>query len=535
MPLIQPATSRSTASGPSLSRAKASPDPSATTGATRGGAAPTQAAPAPPPAAPPASTPAQAEPERELMGVPGPDRDIDRPPPMGFEGLAYTSVPKGQIALIESDEQPHYVAGAVGTPPEVGELDDAGAANFLNPAWQEQVRIAVERNGGLGNAQDGYLAFSKMHGFVRLKHVGLSAEQNRRFAAMSLQTGWSVETLPTRTGDNGFEKPETFAWADEFLGRYDAEMADFIQDPMKNGIAVSSGKRKYHLEFNEKAQGFVSYEYKKHGGIKGFVQKHMKYIGPVLDVVSVVGHMIPGVGTAIALGARAMRTAVNWIATGALKARDVVATVASYFMPAGLKAATPTQIAAYGAANVAAEAIDTGKVRPSTLASAFTPLIEGLPGGVVADHAVRQGLTVLASGIENGKVSARDVYGALAPLVFDLPKGEARDQLAALANQIAGGTLTAEQAQAAVRPLVDSVTGDPTADRLLYGSLGVLAEAIDTGRVDPRSVLAAAAPFVEDRLTDLRGGHSWKELIAAIADDGRIDAREIAALIGRYA
>lgn len=457
-------------------------------------------------------------PNRDPVGVPGPDTDSQRPAPFGFEGLAYSKPDGGQVPLLDDPKHPHFIAGGIGTPPEAGQLDQGGAANFLNPAWQEQVKLAAERNGGLGNAQDGYLAWSKEFGFVRLKHVGLSAEQNRRLAEISLQAGFPLEDLPSRTRDNGFEDPKVFEWVDEFIGHYDSQLQGFLADPVDDRLEVKSGKRRYVLEFNEKAQGFVSYEYKKHGGLRGFVQDNLKTFGPVLDVLSVVGHAIPGVGTAIALGSSALKTVASVIATGKLKAQQVVGAITNFILPNGLAGATSTQLGLVGAANVAAEVIDTGRLRPGSIVSAVSPFITGLPGGPSVDVAVRQGLAIAADAAETGKLDAARLFQTLAPVVFGLENGDTLLQFGTVAAQIANGNLRAGDVAQALGPLLGSVTNDPQLDRIVREGLALVASGIDRGEIDPFDFVRLAAPVFQQMAGELRGGRDLVSLLASIAE-----------------
>lgn len=464
---------------------------------------------------------------RSPVGVPGPDLDSDRVPALGLESFAYSRPDGGRTPLLHDPDHPHYVAGGIGTPPEAGRLDQGGAANFLNPAWREQVELAVDRNGGLGNAQDGYLAWSKEFGFVRLKHVGLSADQNRRLAEISLQTGFSVEDLPTRTSENGFEKPEIFEWVDEFIGRFDREFQGFLADPIGDPLRVKSGKRRYVLEYNENAGGFVSYEYKKKGGLGGFVQQALGKFAPVLDVFAVAGHAIPGVGTAVALGAQAVKAVGSVIATGKLQARQLVAALGNYLLPGSLSGATSGQLALLGGAHAAAELIDTGKLRPSAIAAAAAPLIEGLPGGAVVDNAVKQGLAMAASAAQGGRIGVADVVRVLDPLITDLRDRSGIDPFEVLAGGIATGRFTARDAADVLAPLLGSVTGDPRLDGLLTNALGVVADGIDRKQFGPFEFLRAAAPWFERVASDLETGVPLRELLEDIASTNQLTVNEV--------
>lgn len=494
----------------------------------------------PPPAAPvvppPPSPPAIGTPQYDFPTAG--QQDVNTKPPPGLDAYAYTPFGGGDMPLIVSEEQPFYVTGAVGTPPIVGELAEGGAANFLNPAWMEQIDVAVSRNGGLGNAEQGYLAFSREHGFVRLKNINMTPEQNRRMAEISLRTGWPVEKIPARNDKSQYDDPKNGEWPDKFIGRFDEEMADFAQNPVENEIKISDGKKRFVLEFNEKAQGFVSYNYKKASGLKGFAQKAMKYAGPVLDIATIAVNVIPGIGQAVSMGlaaaSQAIKTGLSWAATGTLKAGQALQAAMSFVLPGG--AATPLQAAGLGAANVAAEAIDTGKISAGGVVGAFSPLIPGLPGGAVTDRAVRQGLGVVAHGIDTGRLDAGMLAQALAPLATQLPLGSGREQLVGLAGALADGRVTGREVAGLLSPLADRVSDDSRHQNLVLQGLGMLAGAIDGGQISAEAALGAILPYVDERLQDLRGGQTLSDLLALGArsvDRGGLDPKETVSFLQR--
>lgn len=455
-----------------------------------------------------------------------PPADVSAPP-AGLEAFAYGS---GDVPLIRSDEQPAYVQGAVGTPPEVAQLAKAGVANFASAAWLEQVAAAVERNGGLGDGENGFLAYSANHGFVRLRNTGLSPEQNRQLAAMSLQMGWPVESLPSRTDDNGLADPEVSRWAGEFIGQYTEQFQRFVADPRGSPIKLRSGKRRYVFEFNEKAGAFVSYNYKKSGGLRGWVQSNLASISKVLGPIAQYGWVVPGVGWIASAAATTVQTAASWIATGKLKAQQLVGAVGSWFMGPGASAATKGVLAS---ANAAAGVIDSGKLDASALVGAVSPWI-GSTGDAVLDHAVRQGLSLTASVVDGRKLSARQLYSALAPLVFELPNGPARRQLESLARQIDGGEVSAADAASRIRPLLDGVTGDARLDAVLRDSLELVAIGIDTRKVGAQALLSMADRYLGGALSKAPGRESLYDLAQLAAhwtDTGSIERESAGELV----
>lgn len=99
--------------------------------------------------------------------------------------------------------------------------------------------------------------------------------------------GAPIEKMPSRSEESSAERPKIDKWVNEFIGRFDKELSDFRLDP-KNGMNVKEGRTRYVMEVNEQAGRVVSYNYKKAGGLRGFMQKAMKFLGPVADIASVV-------------------------------------------------------------------------------------------------------------------------------------------------------------------------------------------------------------------------------------------------------
>ncbi len=323
--------------------------------------------------------------------------------PIGLEQYQYGSLSAEEATLLGAPNEEYakkeYIKAYVPTAEVAGQLKEGGVANVFNPEWQQQVADAVERNGGLGNAEDGYLAWTKM-GFVRYKNENLTDEQNRRMAEITLQTGFHMEDTPGRS-EESVTKENVDNWVNTFIERHDKELADFMANP-EDGYSVQDGsKRHFKLEFNQDAGRVVSYNFRKSGGLRGWVQKNMKYIGPVLDVVSVVGHAIPGVGTAVALGAAALKTASSWIATGKLKASQAISAVAG-FIPGGSTIGTIASKAAGFAANV----IETGKVT----AKSVVDLVSGFFGTTIPSG-IKQLGSYAAHAIDTGKLKAKDLIG----------------------------------------------------------------------------------------------------------------------------
>ena len=460
------------------------------------------------------------------------------PPLFASAGLAYGSTPVNSAPVSHEGVTHDWNAGWIGTPQDVFDMDEGGIGNMMNPEWRAAVAKATELNGGLGNSEDGFLAWSRQYGFHRLRNPRFSPEQNRRMAEMSLTLGVPAETIPSRTEDSALLDPGIDKWVNEIIGRYDKEMADFVADPT-NGISVNDGRKRYKLEFNEEAGRFVSYDYKKSGGIKGWVQKNMKYIGPVLDVVGVAVNIIPGIGqaasAAIAAGSQILKTASQVIATGKLKAQQVAGVIGSFLPGIGkFFDLTKTQTALVGGVtNATAQYIDTGKFDVSALVSAAAPsIIQGLPGGPAMDRAVQATTIMAAKAIEDGRLDARDALSLIDAIgdmwsanqasgkagaasaqgtdvgFFDELKDSVLDTLGIdedtlksiekigrpIAKIVSGGELTASDIAGALKPLATQISDDEDVRVFIGHTIDGVANAIDTGKLDAETLFDKMLP-----------------------------------------
>lgn len=454
-------------------------------------------------------------------------------------GLEYgsESLPHGHVA---TDNITHdYVAGWLGTPPEVGQMDEGGIGNLLNKEWQMVVADAAQRNGGLGNSEDGFLAFSKTYGFVRLRNPRLSPEQNRRLAEMSLMMGVPVETIPSRTADSSLKQANVDKWVNEIIGRYDKEWADFKANP-KDEMSVSDGRKRYIMKLDQESGRVISYDFKKSGGFKGFLQKNMKYIGPVLDVISVAANVIPGIGQvasfAIGLGSQALKTAGSAIATGKLYASQVAGLIGSAIPGimkfGGFGALSATQDAALkGTLNAAGNYIDTGEFDAGTLAGAVAPSIfSGLPGGALVDKAVQNGVVLVAEAIQDGKIDANAALGVVTSLVD-------------FASQDGAGARLTPGAKAAAAPSFTDSVRATVADALDLGIdtvktietvAGHVIKAIGDGELSGKDIANSLAPllgYVSDDPATQGYLKQTLNIVARAVDEKTVKAGEVARFV----
>ncbi|MBL7661349.1 hypothetical protein JNK13_01220 [bacterium] len=298
---------------------------------------------------------------------------LTRPVPV----TQHNQIPAGLLGAPNAKEaEKVYIKAYVPTPPIAGELRQAGVANIFTPAWREQIEAARKLNGGMGNATDGYLAFSK-NGFMRLKNDHLTDEQNRKLAEFTLLTGTPVENTPARALNEMDRKATMQEWASEFLGKHEAAMTGFMTDPAA-GYKIKDGRNLYTMQLDQASGYVVSQHQKLHGGFRGFIQKHLPTISKVLGGISTIASFIPGAGTLVAAGAKALQVGATAIATGKAKLGDLLSTAASF-----------------------------------------------IPGGGIIKNLAREGISLLGSVIDNGKVALGDLISSGLNLLADTKFGKA--------------------------------------------------------------------------------------------------------------
>ena len=247
-------------------------------------------------------------------------------PPL-LEAFEYNATEINNSHLMIGNSNKSYISASLGTVPEAGQMFQAGVANMGNPAWRELVADAVSRNGGLGTSELGYLAFSKDNGFVRYSNSTFSPEQNRRLAAISLQLGFAIEDLPSRCTD-GAPTQKLNDWVESFLSKHEEAFVAFLNNPAQ-GYQVKDGRRLYQAGIDPQSGLMLSMHQKLHGGIRGWVQKHLNWLSPALDTISKVTAFIPGWGQVVSGVSTGMNAVSNMIATGKVNFGYVVDYLAS--------------------------------------------------------------------------------------------------------------------------------------------------------------------------------------------------------------
>ncbi|MCA9320545.1 MAG: hypothetical protein KDB53_07410 [Planctomycetes bacterium] len=448
-----------------------------------------------------ASSQVSAPPLRIDPASPPPANEADLP-----VGLGHFRYGSGDVPLVETPPEAVHLKGGIGTPPEVAQLADWGVANAFSPEWQAFLDYAVRANGGgLGDAETGYLAFSREYGFVRFDHPGLTPEQNRRIAAISLQTGWPIERLPGRNlDDNSFESEKVDAWVNDFIGRFDEEMGAFLADPADDLKMQSGSRNHYQLKYDPEHNRVFSSEWRKNGGFRGMVEDNFDVIGPVLDGLTILTTAagMPYLAAGIQTAKQGLVTAV----TGDFEFEQGVA-IATSWLGGPLKTTQLGQLLAspVGQAGVklGTDLADDGRIEAATVAGIFTPeLLRDLPGGPVVDEALQRGALVLARSIDGQEVGLADLYHVLEPFVAGLARG---DDTAALGEQLRRAGIAGDPTgQESWYGLLSMVTDDPADIQLISGGFAVLADYLDQGKVDSKQVFGLLKDYFKDDIDRLK-------------------------------
>ncbi len=237
--------------------------------------------------------------------------------PALLSAFSYGSKPIFDPTIVTSGIKKEYIAAIVPTLPEVQQMREVGMANIFNAEWNAVLAQAIEANGGLGDSENGFLAFSKEHGFIRLRNPGLTPEQNRKLAEISLVGGFPVEELPSRKSGSVFTDTAANKAIEDVIERYEVGLHKFINNP-DDGLSIKDGRRRFEIKIDPESGYAVSYSYKKSGGLKGLMQKAMPIIAPLADIVSVA---LPGLGTVVAQG---VKMAGSMIASGKARLGQLV-------------------------------------------------------------------------------------------------------------------------------------------------------------------------------------------------------------------
>lgn len=422
--------------------------------------------------------------------------------PIGLERFPYGS---GTGPLLPPPADAPHILGGIGTPPAAAQLSEMGAANAFSPEWQSLLQYAVGANGGLGDAENGYLAFSREHGFVRFKHPGFTPEQNRRIAAMSLQMGWPIERLPGRNlDDDVFAEPKVNEWVDGFIAKFDDALRTFMANPSEKLVVKDGSRNRYMMQFDPASNRVFSGTFRKKGGFSGFVEKNFKVIGPVLDGLAVVS---------AAFGAPYLAAGIQAAKQGAVSAVTGKFTVAQGLQIAGGFLGGPLADTQLGqllrtpvgnaAFRIGADLAVDGKVDVGTLGGIVLPQILGdLPGGPEVGLALTRGAEILARKLDGKDIGLEQIYFALEPVVAGLTRG---DDAAKVRQELAkAGVLGDPNDPETFTGLLGRAIDDPEDIALVSGGLSTLFRYLDTGKLDASQALDILKTYFKDDIDELK-------------------------------
>jgi hypothetical protein len=390
-----------------------------------------------------------------------------------LNGSAYGST-STKNPNINTSTKKEMIAATISTTPMAKELAAKGVANALVPAWQAEVKQAATKNGGLGSSEHGFLAWGK-DGFVRYRNVGLTPEQNRQIAEMSLSMGVAVEDIVANNHkETSFGNASVNKSVDAFIGKFHTEFAAFVQNP-KDGVAFREGKHNYTLSIDQESGIPVSSYFQKARGFKGWVQRSMDVIAPVVSTLGLVlAPFTAGLSTiasaAINYGVRAYaygkETLKDWKGavgealggvTGGLS--NVVAGLAENGVDwknigraalqygaqwvGGSSLSATTKAVATTAATVADDYIQDGKIDARTAAMALAQNLPAMSDNKTIDTSIRNAIVMGGEAIQTGTLSGQALAGAIQPLIQqalpekyqDLAKPEQLMQLGAMIDK----------------------------------------------------------------------------------------------------
>lgn len=217
-----------------------------------------------------------------------------------------------------------------------------------------------------------------------------------------------------------------------------------------------------------------------------------KVLGPVAKLLSPVtklaAKILPIVNKIYGPIWKPMSALARTITGGTL--RSIVRPITSIVSP--ILGKHPKVAAILGAANLAAEVLDTGKLTHKGLAHAAAPLLGQLKIGGGTQSALQSAMFVAADKLDRGgNLNGGDLYDVLKPLAFNAIQSRVPEQFKGLAGAIDAGQLTATDAAGALLPLLGKMNLSPQQHQLLGNGLELAANAVGTGEVSATMMVSA--------------------------------------------
>ena len=189
----------------------------------------------------------------------------------------------GQVVDNLKPSTPHYLMSNIPTPMLAEDLRRMGGNNVFNQEWQKLVAEMVEKAGGAGDAEKGYVAWSKHGGFIHFKNQTIPDELNKKYAEISLLSGVAIEDLKI----NNQYSEKHYAGKAEFADKFMTSFQNFVQNPQA-GFAVDGGGVMYRIAQHQESGLPYFFKHKKQSWLGKTFGKMMKWLGPVLSVLNFV-------------------------------------------------------------------------------------------------------------------------------------------------------------------------------------------------------------------------------------------------------
>jgi hypothetical protein len=411
-------------------------------------------------------------------------------PPAMYQALAYGSTtPKNPHLNTNTGKE--MIAGTLTTSAQAKELAAKGVANGLVPAWQNEVKQAATKNGGLGSSEQGFLAWGK-DGFVRYRNVGLTPEQNKQLAEMSLSMGIAVEDIVANNHkEASFSNPSVNRSVESFIGRYQTELGAFFQNP-KDGVSFREGKHNYTLSIHEESGIPVSSYFQKARGFKGWVQRSMDVIAPVVSTLGLV--LAPFTAGLSTVASAAINYGVKAYAYGKEALKDWKGAVGEAL--GGVTGGVSNVVA-----GLAENGVDWKNIGRAALQYGST-LIGGSSMSATSKAVANTAVTVADDYLQDGKIDARTAAMALAqnlPAMSDNKTIDTsiRNAIVMGGEAIETGSLSGQSLAAAVQPLIQQALPEKYQDLAKPEQLMQLGAMIDKGEISSYDIWVMLEPALQ--------------------------------------
>ncbi|MDD2943450.1 MAG: hypothetical protein PHC51_10865 [bacterium] len=211
-------------------------------------------------------------------------------------GLKYSELPgagSGQsCCTADSNVASTQSGNKISNDTAARDLVESGHGNIFSQAWKDEIAQAASGPRGLGNASDGYLAWSE-EGFTYFNNPNLTVEQNKKLAEVSLVTGVAIEKTPARS-EQSSAIPEINKWVNDFIQGHEKAIRRFIDNPLE-GYVVRDGQKKIEMNISSETGRVTSSFSRKRGGLAGLVERNTQSIAGLADFAAISTFFMPPV------------------------------------------------------------------------------------------------------------------------------------------------------------------------------------------------------------------------------------------------